>query len=132
MDLYAYDAVDGPSEARLAKLCKKIGSTKTKDALIKGLKELASILEQAPQDVEVLGGTKDDVPRTLVALFQHTDKDVKLYLAVCVVHMLRIWAPSTPFEDEPNQLEVRCRPPCTLCALHAIAQSNMLSMRRRL
>jgi hypothetical protein len=91
-------------------LCKKIGTTKTKDALIKSLKQLATALENYPQDVDVLGRAKAELPRALWHLCgqqQTSDKDVKLHLAVCIVHMLRIWAPSTPYDDEPERLEVR-------------------------
>jgi hypothetical protein len=99
---------DGPAPPEgLVQLCKKISSTKSKDALIKGLKQLVSILESAPQDVEALGRGGDELPRTVASLLHHSDKDVKLYVAVCVVNMLRIWAPDTPFDDEPDNLEVR-------------------------
>ncbi|KIZ01094.1 putative Sister chromatid cohesion like protein PDS5 [Monoraphidium neglectum] len=97
---------DGPAPPEgLVQLCKKISSTKSKDALIKGLKQLVSILESAPQDVEALGRGGDELPRTVASLLHHSDKDVKLYVAVCVVNMLRIWAPDTPFDDEPDNLE---------------------------
>jgi len=106
-DAYAYDAGEGPSEAGVVALCKKIGATKTKDALIKALKQLATALEAAPQDVGALGRAKAELPRLLWGLVQQqSDKDVKLGLAVCIVHMLRIWAPSTPYDDEPECLEV--------------------------
>lgn len=105
-DVYSYDGVD---EAELAALCKRLASAKAKDALIKALKALASTLEGAPQDVAALGRARDEVPRALGSLLAagSSDKDVRLYLALCVVHTLRIWAPETPYDDEPERLEVR-------------------------
>lgn len=104
MDPYEYAA---PAAEGLVPLCKKIASTKTKDALVKSLKQLVSILEACTQDVEALGRGKDELPRTVLHLLQHADKDVKLYLAVCIVNMLRIWAPETPYDGDPENLEVR-------------------------
>jgi hypothetical protein len=111
---YAYDgAGEAPSEAGLVALCKRIGASKGKDALIKALKQLSSALEALPQDADALGRAKGEVPRALAGLAgQGLDKDVRIYLAVCTVHMLRIWAPATPYEDEPERLEVRRRACC--------------------
>jgi hypothetical protein len=104
-----YDFVNhGAQPQGVAALCKRVASAKGKDALIKGLKQLASILEEAPQDLGSLGrAAAAELPRTAASLLHHGDKDVRLYTAVVVVHMLRIWAPDTPFEGEPEALEVR-------------------------
>ncbi|KAI8467337.1 MAG: armadillo-type protein [Monoraphidium minutum] len=104
MDPYDYPEHGGT--AGLGQLCKRLSSGKAaKDTLIKGLKQLASILESTSQEPGALGPAREDVPRAILALLHHSDKDVKLYLAACIVHMLRIWAPQTPYDDEPDSLE---------------------------
>ncbi|GBF94053.1 hypothetical protein Rsub_07321 [Raphidocelis subcapitata] len=106
-DPYAYDgAGEAPSEAGLVALCKRIAASKGKDALIKAVKQLASALEALPQDADALGRAKGEVPRALAGLAgQSLDKDVRINLAFCTVHMLRVWAPERPYEDEPERLE---------------------------
>jgi hypothetical protein len=89
-------------------LCRRLATAKGKDTLLKALKALGSTLEALPQDMDALGrGAADELPGTLFRLASHSDKDVKLSAAVCIVNMLRIWAPATPYEDEPERLEVR-------------------------
>lgn len=99
LDQYEFDAVDSDE---LASACRKLkGSTKSKDALVKSLKQIAGIVEKAPQDACALGQARDEVVHALAQkqLLHHTDKDVKLYLASCLAHLLRIYAPETPYED---------------------------------
>jgi sister-chromatid-cohesion protein PDS5 len=130
-DPYEYE--EAPSGAELAQLAKKLCAPSTKkDALVKQLMRLSAILEASPQDVGALGRAQADLPRALGALYQQAnpDKDVRLYLAVCTVHALRIWAPSTPFEDEPERQEVgapravHAAPPCTLAVTQRKPRGN--------
>lgn len=138
MDGRSNEAPWGPSDAaELPGLCKKISAPKpAKDALIKALKQLSSLLDRAPQDPEELGAARDDVPRAVTSLLAGSnsdDRDVRIYLALCVVHLLRIWAPNTPFEDDTETMEVRdCgqssrRGAAVACAQRAARASNRAS-----
>jgi hypothetical protein len=95
--------------------------------------QIATSLEATPQDVEALGAAKENLPVTLLqyARAEQADKvrsrvaqgcwrpqphsltlvlnpcalqDVTLYTALCIVQLMRVCAPETPYDDE--QLKV--------------------------
>ncbi|KAF5826296.1 hypothetical protein DUNSADRAFT_3711 [Dunaliella salina] len=87
----------------LASISKKLQHPpKSKDALLKTLKQLSSTLEAGPQETSALGGQGEPIANSLLdsAILGHADKDVKLSAACCIVQLLRIYAPETPYGDE--------------------------------
>jgi len=76
--------------------------------MVKQLKLAAQALEHLPQEVSVLGSARQVLEEVLVDkhVLGSKHKDVRMYLAVCLAHMLRIYAPDTPWED--SRLEVSC------------------------
>ncbi|GLC58277.1 hypothetical protein PLESTB_001340900 [Pleodorina starrii] len=104
---YEFDAAEdtGPAEDAgpdVESLARMLRVAKGKDAKIKLLKQLASALEEAPQDVSALGGAKDTLPLQLLedAADEQADKDLRLYGARCIVHVMRVYAPDTPYNDD--------------------------------
>eukprot|EP00798_Chlamydomonas_sp_ICE-L_P024089 gene24089-9663_t len=61
---------------------------------------LRTELEEAPQDVECLKTLGPTIASSLLQCSEHSDKDVKLMSCHCLTHMLRIYAPETPFTDD--------------------------------
>lgn len=120
-DPYAYegDAGGAGGLAGLGPLCARLAEGRgSKSALARDLKQLWSLLEGAPQDVDALGRAKAELPPTISDLLAATDKDVRLYLALCIVQMLRIWAPEVPWEDA-ERVEVRRAPPAPRLRMRA-------------
>ncbi|GFR39818.1 hypothetical protein Agub_g310, partial [Astrephomene gubernaculifera] len=100
-DGYEFSGNDERSE--LMQLANKLKSpNKGKDALVKLLKQLRTALEALPQDVEALGAAKEILPQQLYqhATHERADKDVRLYSAACLVHLMRVFAPDIPYDDE--------------------------------
>lgn len=105
-DQYDFEGQAGAEE--LARLAAKLAGATKKDALAKLLKQAGDLLEKAPQDVSAaLGDAGDDLAAALArpAVLQHADKDVRLHAGFCLAHLLRVWAPEVPYDDE--QLAVR-------------------------
>ncbi|XVF36899.1 hypothetical protein REPUB_Repub19eG0098700 [Reevesia pubescens] len=84
-----------------------------KDLLVKSLRQVASELSQIEQPSVVEVATKAQVLGKLESatkplrksivkhgLFNHTDKDVRLLVAICVGEFFRILAPQPPFADK--------------------------------
>ncbi|XVF64578.1 hypothetical protein PTKIN_Ptkin09bG0180000 [Pterospermum kingtungense] len=84
-----------------------------KDVLVKFLRQVANALSQIEQPSVVEVATKAQVLEELEAatkplrksivkhgLSNHTDKDVKLLVAICVSELFRILAPLPPFADK--------------------------------
>ncbi|XP_038716130.1 sister chromatid cohesion protein PDS5 homolog A isoform X1 [Tripterygium wilfordii] len=82
-----------------------------KDFLVKSLRQLVSGLSQIKQ-TSYLEVSKKEAARKLevalkplrknivrLGLLQHTDKDVRLLVAICVSELFRILAPEPPFKD---------------------------------
>ena len=108
-DQYDFEASAGAEE--LARLAAKLAGATKKDALAKLLKQAGDLLEKAPQDVSAaLGDAGDDLAAALArpAILQHADKDVRLHAGFCLAHLLRVWAPEVPYDDD--QLAVRKDP----------------------
>ncbi|KAG2501809.1 hypothetical protein HYH03_000309 [Edaphochlamys debaryana] len=98
-----YDFDEPEASAELVQLASKLKAPgKGKDALVKLLKPLYAALEGLPQEVEMLGSAKESLPPLLLqhATAKQADKDVRLYGALCIVHVLRVYAPETPYDDE--------------------------------
>ncbi|GAV71980.1 Cnd1 domain-containing protein [Cephalotus follicularis] len=84
-----------------------------KDFLVKSLRQGASALSQIEQPlshepserikaVKNLESVTKTLRKTIVkhSLLHHSDKDVKLLVAICVSELFRILAPEPPFEDK--------------------------------
>ncbi|KHF98390.1 Sister chromatid cohesion PDS5 A [Gossypium arboreum] len=84
-----------------------------KDVLVKSLRQVVSALSQIEQPSVVEVAAKAQVLRELEAatkplrnsivkhgLPNHTDKDVRLLVAICVSEFFRILAPQPPFADK--------------------------------
>ncbi|KAF8072944.1 ATXR2 [Scenedesmus sp. PABB004] len=98
-DAYEF-AEDGAEE--LARLAPRLRSGAGRDGLAKALKAIAALLERAPQDVAALGAARRPLEEGLAerAVLGSKHKDVRMYAAVCLAHMLRIYAPDTPYADK--------------------------------
>ncbi|XP_043809611.1 sister chromatid cohesion protein PDS5 homolog A isoform X1 [Manihot esculenta] len=83
-----------------------------KDFLVKSLRQAATALSQIEQPSSSLASKKMEVMKKLEnaiqplsksiikrGLLRHSDKDVKLLVAICVSEIFRILAPEPPFED---------------------------------
>ncbi|GIL43844.1 hypothetical protein Vafri_1442 [Volvox africanus] len=100
-DEYNFDIAVTVSDVEL--LAGKLKSSgKGKDALAKSFKQLAKALEAAPQDVAALGSAKDSLPLQLLehVTAGNADKELRLYGALCIVYIMRIYAPDVPYSDE--------------------------------
>ncbi|WCJ44636.1 hypothetical protein M5689_025294 [Euphorbia peplus] len=84
-----------------------------KDLLVKSLRQAASALSQIEQSsLHEASKKAESVKRLEVAirpltkslikhgLFRHSDKDVRLMVAICVSEIFRVLAPEPPFEDK--------------------------------
>jgi len=83
------------------------GKSITTSELINKLTSLSNQLIEASQDNPAIKGQLErSIAPQLVekSLFQHKDKGVRSYAAVCIVEALRICAPDAPFT--PTQLKV--------------------------
>lgn len=82
-----------------------------KDFLVKSLRQAANALSQIEQPLETF--KKAEATKKLEAaikplrksilkhyLIKHTDKEVKLLVAICVSEVFRVLAPEPPFEDK--------------------------------
>ncbi|GIL81918.1 hypothetical protein Vretifemale_10677, partial [Volvox reticuliferus] len=100
-DKYDFDVAVTVSDVEL--LAGKLKSPgKGRDALAKSFKQLAKALEAAPQDVAALGCAKDSLPLQLLehATAANADKELSLYGTLCIVYVMRIYAPDVPYSDE--------------------------------
>ncbi|EFJ43510.1 hypothetical protein VOLCADRAFT_121419 [Volvox carteri f. nagariensis] len=98
---YEFDDADRlPDVEVLAGKLKSPG--KGKETLFKLLKQLAAALEAAPQDVEAMGGAKGSLPQLLLqyATAESANKKIRLYCALCIMHVMRLYAPDIPYDDE--------------------------------
>lgn len=103
MDADVFEFQEPVDQQALAGYVKKFkAASRTKDTLIKALKQVSAILEKAPQDQDALGHSRNDLVDVLVhdSVLQHQDKNVKLYAALCLAHIFRIFAPEIPYEDD--------------------------------
>ncbi|XVE55344.1 hypothetical protein DITRI_Ditri03aG0151400 [Diplodiscus trichospermus] len=88
-------------------------SRPNKDVLVKSLRQVASVLSQIEQPSAGEVATKAQVVGQLDAatkplrksivkhgLYNHTNKDARLLVAICVCEFFRILAPQPPFADE--------------------------------
>lgn len=106
-DAYEFEDVEADEIERVVShLSKHLNS---KDAVLKNLKLLAGALEKLPQDVASLGSAGAGLGGLLLdkRILNSKHKDVKMYAAVVLVHLLRIYAPETPYEDDKD-MEVGC------------------------
>ncbi|KAJ9167086.1 hypothetical protein P3X46_021763 [Hevea brasiliensis] len=84
-----------------------------KDFLVKWLRQAATALSQIEQPSSSVASKKMEVMKKLETaikplsksiikhgLLRHSDKDVKLLVAICVSEIFRILAPEPPFEDK--------------------------------
>lgn len=97
------------SASEVASKAKKIGkqlmgmkSLKKKDDFIEAIRTLAQLLQRSSQRSAEVKRATADVVKALGSndLVKHKDKEVKLYVAICSFHVLRLHAPDTPFSDD--------------------------------
>lgn len=91
--------------ARAKNLGKKLVSMKSlkkKDDIIDPIRALAELLQRSSQRSAEVKRATGDVVKALGSndLVKHKDKEVKLYVAICCFHVLRLHAPDTPFSDD--------------------------------
>lgn len=105
-DAYEFDDT-GEAESLVRNVQKLRSNLKSKDTVVKCLKLIAHSLEALPQEVSSLSSAKQTLEEVLIdkTVLNSKHKDVKVYAAACMAHMLRIYAPETPYED--RYLEVR-------------------------
>lgn len=122
----AYQFEDTGDADSLARYVQKLRSNlKSRDAAVKCLKSIAILLEALPQDVSSLGSARDALEQVLMdrSIVGSKHKDVRTFAAACMAHMLRIYAPETPYEDSQlrvgshNQLCVTSLPDMPVCLL---------------
>ncbi|KAK9820961.1 hypothetical protein WJX81_007677 [Elliptochloris bilobata] len=96
-----YEFQDSDTEARVRSLGKKLLQTAKqqeikKDVLLKLLRQASEHLEKVPQKPSK---ELDDIVSALgqKSVLSHKDKDVKLYVASCLVHVLRVYVPESPY-----------------------------------
>uniref|UniRef100_A0A2P2M3Q4 Uncharacterized protein MANES_18G076700 n=1 Tax=Rhizophora mucronata TaxID=61149 RepID=A0A2P2M3Q4_RHIMU len=86
---------------------------RNKDSLVKFLRQATTALSQIEQPLLPVASQKLEATKKLEVglkpirksilnrvLLQHTDKDVKLLVAICISELFRILAPEPPFEDK--------------------------------
>lgn len=102
----AYDFAEHDGEDLARAVSKLRSNLKSRDVVLKHLKLAAGVLEKAPQDVAALGSAAAGLAALLIDkhILGSKHKDVRMYAAVCLAHMLRVYAPDTPYEDK--ELEV--------------------------
>lgn len=73
-----------------------------KNELIKYLNELHNSLNALAQDIEVRPKGLESISMQLIdqRILNHTDKDVRLLTACCLVDVLRLFAPEAPYSDD--------------------------------
>ncbi|KAJ6405305.1 hypothetical protein OIU84_013299 [Salix udensis] len=82
-----------------------------KDFLVKSLRQAANALSQIEQPLETFQKTEaikkleaaiNPLRKSILkhGLIKHTDKEVKLLVAICVSEVFRVLAPEPPFEDK--------------------------------
>jgi sister-chromatid-cohesion protein PDS5 len=105
----AYDFAEHDGEDLGRAVTKLRSNLKSRDVVLKHLKLAAGVIEKAPQDVAALGSAGAGLAALLINknILGSKHKDVRMYAAVCLAHMLRIYAPETPYEDK--ELEVGSR-----------------------
>lgn len=99
-DAYAFE--DSEDAFSLARYVHKLRSNlKSRDTVVKFLKLIAHSLEASPQDVSSLGPAQQTLEEVLIDknIINSKHKDVRIFAAACMAHMLRIYAPETPYED---------------------------------
>ncbi|KAG2444766.1 hypothetical protein HXX76_001510 [Chlamydomonas incerta] len=97
-----YDFDGGEHEQEVVALAGKLKAAKGKDNIVKCLKQLRTALEGLPQDVQSLGGAQETLPGLLLqhATSANADKDVRMYGAICLVQLMRVFAPELPYDDD--------------------------------
>ncbi|KAJ7523458.1 hypothetical protein O6H91_18G050900 [Diphasiastrum complanatum] len=91
-------------ELQLAEIGRRLGSPSlTKDASIKLLKQLASLLPEVEQSssastIQALKPCMDAL--ILPSILKHKDKDVRVLVATCLSEIMRIRAPDAPYNDD--------------------------------
>ncbi|WIA29168.1 hypothetical protein OEZ86_011679 [Tetradesmus obliquus] len=98
----AYDFAEHDGEDLARAVSKLRSNLKSRDVVLKHLKLAAGVLEKAPQDVAALGSAAAGLAALLIDkhILGSKHKDVRMYAAVCLAHMLRVYAPDTPYEDK--------------------------------
>lgn len=100
-----------PSSSEISVQAKKIGKQllgMSKSALMKKdnsiglIRTLAGLLRSSSQRSAEVKRAMGDFVKFLGAsdILKHRDREVKLYVSVCSIHVLRLHAPDTPFSDE--------------------------------
>ncbi|KAL4420139.1 hypothetical protein ABPG77_010355 [Micractinium sp. CCAP 211/92] len=82
-----------------------LGAKLGKDQLLRTLRSAGEHLAEAAQSSNSAKLASRDLAKALGSpqLLQHKDKEVRLYVALCLCHILRLSAPDTPFSDEQLQ-----------------------------
>ncbi|KAL4458690.1 hypothetical protein ABPG75_013555 [Micractinium tetrahymenae] len=82
-----------------------LGAKVGKDQLLRTLRSAAEHLAEAAQSSDSAKLASRDLAKALGSpqLLQHKDKEVRLYSALCLCHILRLNAPDTPYSDEQLQ-----------------------------
>jgi len=99
------ERVEGPrsQDEELAMLAERIRNESGKDALVKALGKLAEMLEVAPQAKMSVRSAYLPCALALTepGVFRHKDREVKLLLATCLAHVMRLYAgvPDHPYND---------------------------------
>ena len=108
-NLKKQDKAAAVSASEVASKAKKIGkqlvsmkSMKKKDDCIDLLRTLSELLQSSSQRSAEVKRATGDVVKALGSndLMKHKDKEVKMYVAICCFHVLRLHAPDTPFSDD--------------------------------
>lgn len=99
-DKFAFDVFD--DAAQFESLNARLRAATAKDVLLKVLKQIGGVLEKAPQDADAMGSEFPLLAEALAmrCLTRHVDRDVRLSAAYCLTHVLRIHAPSIPYDDD--------------------------------
>mmetsp|Transcript_12986 Transcript_12986/g.36510 ORF Transcript_12986/g.36510 Transcript_12986/m.36510 type:complete len:1151 (-) Transcript_12986:1065-4517(-) len=98
VDEYDYASVD--DEASLAEAAQQLNAAHSRDATTKALKRAVQVLEGCAQSEAMQKAVKPLADELLSPnLLTSKDKGIRIYVAACFVHSLRISAPLTPYED---------------------------------
>uniref|UniRef100_A0A1D1YLJ6 Sister chromatid cohesion protein PDS5 A n=1 Tax=Anthurium amnicola TaxID=1678845 RepID=A0A1D1YLJ6_9ARAE len=94
-------SMSAPAEKVVAEVGKRLSGSLNKDSLVKLLKKAANALSELRQS-SALQHAIAPFSKSLAqhSLLRHKDKDVRLLLAVCFSEIIRVLAPSPPFNDE--------------------------------
>lgn len=82
----------GMSKSAVMKKDNSIGLIRTLAGLLRSSSQRSTEVKRAMGDFVKFLGVSD--------ILKHRDREVKLYVSVCSVHVLRLHAPDTPFSDE--------------------------------